>query len=63
MRLRRVAAIIHALAVLTSAAPVAAVTFTVNSTGDGADTNTGDGVCDSDVGTPGLQCTLPEPRR
>ena len=35
-----------------------AVTFTVNSTGDAADTNTGDGVCDSDAGTPGLQCTL-----
>jgi CSLREA domain-containing protein len=36
----------------------AATTFTVNSTGDGADANTADNICDSDASTEGEQCTL-----
>lgn len=36
----------------------AAADFTVNMTTDAVDANTGDSICDSDLGTPGLQCTL-----
>jgi uncharacterized repeat protein (TIGR01451 family)/CSLREA domain-containing protein len=42
----------------SGAAPLFAVTFVVTSTGDGADTSPGDGVCDGDSGTAGAQCTL-----
>jgi CSLREA domain-containing protein len=34
------------------------LTLIVNSTGDAADINIGDGVCDTDAGTAGDQCTL-----
>lgn len=45
-------------AVLLLAAPAAvAATFTVNSTADAADTDTGDGICDAS-GDAGLQCTF-----
>ena len=43
---------------LLVAKPAHAATFTVNSTGDGADADTTDNICDSDTGTPGEQCTL-----
>ncbi len=33
-------------------------TLVVNDAGDAADADTGDGVCDADLATPGLQCTL-----
>jgi CSLREA domain-containing protein len=36
----------------------AALTMTVNSLGDADDINIGDGICDSDAGTAGNQCTL-----
>jgi CSLREA domain-containing protein len=36
----------------------AASTITVNSLEDGPDTNIGDGICDSDAGAAGAQCTL-----
>jgi len=38
--------------------PMAGSTSTVNSLGDAADTSVGNGLCDSDSGTPGDQCTL-----
>jgi CSLREA domain-containing protein len=43
---------------LQVARPAHAATFTVNSTGDGADANTADNICDSDLGTADEQCTL-----
>src|SRR5438105_14255535 len=33
-------------------------TFSVNTTGDAADVQPGDGICDVEAGTPGEQCTL-----
>jgi CSLREA domain-containing protein len=59
--MRRLALTIRYLllgATLLLARSASAIVFTVNSTGDAADTNTGDGACDSDAGAPGLQCTL-----
>ncbi len=48
-----------ALAVVLAALPAqAATTFTVNSTTDAPDTDTADGVCDSNSGEDGKQCTL-----
>jgi hypothetical protein len=48
------------IALLMAVAPalLLAATFTVNMTGDAGDFNPGDGICDSDPGTPGEQCTL-----
>ena len=53
------------IAVVAVAALIAGVTgvragavFTVNSTGNAQDISTGDGVCDTDAGTVGDQCTL-----
>jgi trimeric autotransporter adhesin len=37
---------------------MAAMTMIVNATGDGADTQPGDGICDSDSTEPGEQCSL-----
>jgi CSLREA domain-containing protein len=34
------------------------LTLVVNTVGDAADTNVGDGICDTDAGTAGEQCTL-----
>src|SRR5262245_14668351 len=32
--------------------------FIVNTTNDGVDTSPGDGLCDTDINTPGEQCSL-----
>lgn len=40
------------------ASPLVATTLTVNSLGDAADASVGNGVCDTDLGTSGDQCTL-----
>ena len=52
-----VLALLLALAAIC-ARPAHAATFTVNSTGDGADTDLTDAACDADVATAGRQCTL-----
>lgn len=38
--------------------PCAQLTFTVNTTSDADDANPGDGICDSDTGSSGSQCSL-----
>jgi CSLREA domain-containing protein len=43
---------------LQQTCPHLAAGTVVNSTGDADDANPGDGVCDSDAGVPGQQCTL-----
>ena len=43
---------------LLVARPAHATNFIVNSTGDGADADTTDNICDSDLGTAEEQCTL-----
>ena len=43
---------------LYRSANAASANFTVNSNGDQADANAGDGICDVDTGTPDSQCTL-----
>lgn len=49
----------HVLARLnTSAAPPAALTLIVNTLGDQADASPADGICDTNSGTTGDQCTL-----
>jgi CSLREA domain-containing protein len=47
-----------ALVVAASATAALAETITVNSVADRPDADLGDGVCDADLVTPGLQCTL-----
>src|ERR1041384_4689962 len=44
--------------IFSGSVPAHAATFTVNLTTDAADLVAGDGVCDSDAGTGGDQCTL-----
>ena len=49
------------LLLVVTARPAHAATFTVNSTGDDSDANfinDSPNVCDTDLSTPGLQCTL-----
>lgn len=46
------------VAALAPPRPAHAATFTVNTITDADDANPGDGVCDSDAGTAGDQCTL-----
>ena len=56
---RRLAPAIALLATLAFASSADAVTtITVNSAGSQADPNPGTGGCDTDLGTPGSQCTL-----
>ena len=52
------AVLVAALIGLVWTSPAHATTFTVNSTGDGADAEIANSICDSDAGTPGDQCTL-----
>jgi CSLREA domain-containing protein len=55
-RIGRVCAV--TLAVLGHAAPGLAATFTVTATADRTDADPADDLCDSDLATPGEQCTL-----
>jgi hypothetical protein len=55
------AAMAASVMMVVLASPARAATYTVNQTGDATDANTGgmfDGVCDTDAGTAGDQCTL-----
>ena len=53
------AALLSASVMLAATKPAhAETTFTVNNTGDSADTNLSDGLCDSSSTLAGIQCTL-----
>ena len=56
-RFVHLAALAAAIALLAPASALG-VTFDVNQSVDGADVNPGDGLCDTDGGTPGDQCSL-----
>ena len=47
-----------AVVLLVAAVPASAASFVVNATGDGADANSVDSVCDTDTTASGDQCTL-----
>jgi hypothetical protein len=53
-----VAAVVSLVATPLNVVGLVATTFTVNTDGDTADANVGDGACDVDTGTAGEQCTF-----